>query len=107
MLTGKERSYLKGLAHNLDPVVYIGKEDLTQNVLDEMERCLEARELIKVKLQEGSSLNPKDVANEVVEKLGAEFVQSIGHKFTIYRRSHTLPVEKRIDLKMAVRKSYK
>ena len=87
MITSKQRSYLKSLAHNIDPVVYIGKEGLTDNILMELDRCLEARELVKVKLQEGADLDPKAVANEVLEPLGAEFVQAIGRKFTLYRES--------------------
>lgn len=87
MITSKQRSYLKSLAHNIDPVVYIGKEGLTDNILMELDRCLEARELVKVKLQEGADLDPKTVANEVLEPLGAEFVQAIGRKFTLYRES--------------------
>ena len=98
MLTGKQRSYLKGLANRLDPVVYIGKDGLTENVVKSIEDCLEARELVKVKLQEGCLLEPKATANEVAEKLGAEFVQAIGHKFTVYRESKTLDAEKRIIL---------
>lgn len=87
MLTSKQRSYLKSLAHNIDPVVFIGKAGLTDNIIKEMDQCLEARELIKVKLQEGADLDPKTVANEVLEPLGAEFVQAIGRKFTLYRES--------------------
>ena len=87
MITSKQRSYLKSLAHNIDPVVYIGKEGLTDNIVMELDRCLEARELVKVKLQEGADLDPKTVANEVLEPLGAEFVQAIGRKFTLYRES--------------------
>jgi len=87
MITSKQRSYLKSLAHNIDPVVYIGKEGLTDNIIMELDRCLEARELVKVKLQEGADLDPKTVANEVMEPLGAEFVQAIGRKFTLYRES--------------------
>ncbi|MBQ9961384.1 MAG: ribosome assembly RNA-binding protein YhbY [Firmicutes bacterium] len=87
MITSKQRSYLKSLAHNIDPVVYIGKDGLTDNILMELDRCLEARELVKVKLQEGADLDPKTVANEVMEPLGAEFVQAIGRKFTLYRES--------------------
>ncbi len=101
MITSKERSYLKSLAHNLEPIVYMGKEGLTENVIKEMDQCLELRELIKVKLQEGCALEPKAVANEVAEQLEAEFVQAIGRKFSLYRKSHTLPVEKRIDLRDA------
>ena len=42
---------------------------------------------LPVKLQEGCDLKAKDVANEVAKKLSAEFVQAIGHKFTLYRES--------------------
>ena len=53
----------------------------------EMNICLENRELIKVKLQEGAILDPKETANEAAQILGAEFVQAIGRKFVLYRFS--------------------
>ncbi|MCQ2545244.1 MAG: YhbY family RNA-binding protein [Clostridia bacterium] len=87
MITGKQRSYLKKLGQELDPIVYIGKSDLTENVLKEMDNLLESRELIKVKLQEGSTLDPKECANEAAEFLKAEFVQAIGRKFVLYRQA--------------------
>jgi len=91
MLTSKQRAYLRRLAHNLDPIVYIGKSDLTENVIREIDTLLESRELVKVKIQEGSLLEPKSTANEVAEMLGAEFVQAIGRKFTLYRRAKEDP----------------
>jgi len=87
MITGKQRSYLRKLAQQLDPVVYIGKSDMTENVLREMDRLLSSRELIKVKLQEGSLLDPKEAANDAAETLGAEFVQAIGRRFVLYRQA--------------------
>ena len=87
MINSKQRSYLRSMAHDLDPVAYIGKFGLTDNVIKQIDVCLEARELVKVKLQEGCDLKAKDVANDVAEILGAEFVQAIGHKFTLYRES--------------------
>ena len=69
MITSKQRSYLKGLAHELDPVVYIGKSDVTENVINEIDTLLEHRELIKVKMQESCSLDPKTTANEIAEDL--------------------------------------
>lgn len=87
MITSKQRSFLRGLAHELDPVVYIGKAGVTPNVIKEIDTCLESRELVKVKLQEGCELNPKDVANDLLPQLGAEFVQAIGRKFTLYRQA--------------------
>jgi len=87
MLTSKQRSYLRGLAHDLDPIVFIGKADLTENIIKEIDTNLEHRELVKVKLQESCDLSPKDTANEVAKVLNAEFVQAIGRKFTLYRES--------------------
>lgn len=87
MITGKQRSYLRKLGQELEPVVYIGKSDMTENVIREMDNLLESRELIKVKLQEGSLLNAKDAANEAAEILGAEFVQAIGRRFVLYRQA--------------------
>lgn len=87
MITSKQRSYLRSLAHNIDPTVYIGKAGVTDNVIKEIDQCLEARELVKIKLQEGAELDAKTVANELAPGLGAEFVQAIGRKFTLYRES--------------------
>lgn len=87
MISSKQRSYLRGLAQQVDPTVYIGKQGLTENVVKEIDTGLTCRELVKVKLQEGADLEPKDVANEMAEKLKAEFVQAIGRKFVLYRES--------------------
>ena len=87
MMTSKQRSYLRSLAHNIDPTVYIGKAGVTENVIKEIDQCLEARELVKIKLQEGAELDAKTVANELAPGLRAEFVQAIGRKFTLYRES--------------------
>ena len=98
MITGKQRSYLKSLAHDIDPTVYIGKAGVTDTVIKEIDMCLEARELVKVKLQDGCVMEPKDVANDMAAKLGAEFVQAIGRRFTLYRQSKE---NKKIELPKA------
>lgn len=87
MITSKQRSFLRGLAQTTDTTVYIGKYGLTENVVREIDIGLEHRELVKVKLQEGAELDPKEVAGQMAEKLGAEFVQAIGRKFILYRES--------------------
>lgn len=91
MITGKQRSYLKKLAMELDPTVYIGKAELTEATIKEMDNYLTAHELLKVKIQENAELDPKETANEAAAKLNAEFVQAIGRKFVLYRRSKDNP----------------
>ena len=87
MLTGKQRAYLKGLAHELEPAVYIGKNELTEAAIREMDDYLTAHELLKVKLQESVLTAPKDMANEAAQRLDAEYVQSIGRRFVLYREN--------------------
>ena len=85
MINGKQRSYLKSLAQAIDATVYIGKEDLTDNIISEMDRYLDVHELVKVKIRENCLLDPKETANKCAGILKAEFVQAIGRKFVLYR----------------------
>ncbi len=92
MLTGKQRSYLKGLATELDTTVYIGKAELTDSVLKEMDDYLAVHEMVKVKVQEGAEITPKEAANIAAEKLGAEYVQAIGRRFVLYRPAKVIKI---------------
>ncbi|NLJ98661.1 MAG: ribosome assembly RNA-binding protein YhbY [Tissierellia bacterium] len=87
MLTGKQRSYLKSMANTMDPIFQVGKSGITDNFIKQIDEALEARELLKVKVLNNSLLEAKEVANDLAEKLDAEFVQSIGNKFVLYRES--------------------
>lgn len=95
MLTGKQRSFLKSKAHTLEPLFQVGKNGITENFITQIDEALEKRELIKIKVLNNSFLEAKEVAVELIEKVGAEFVQSIGNKFVIYRESEE---NKKIEL---------
>ncbi|AFS78984.1 putative RNA-binding protein [Gottschalkia acidurici 9a] len=95
MITSKQRSYLKSLAHNIEPLFQLGKYGVSENFLKQVDEALEARELIKIKILNNSELEAKEVANEISEQLRAEFVQSIGNRFVIYRESKE---KKKIEL---------
>ena len=47
-MTSKQRSYLKGLAMNIDSIFQIGKSSLTPEITAAVDEALEARELIIV-----------------------------------------------------------
>ena len=87
MITGKQRSELKRIAQDIRPTVMIGKEEVTPAVMDAIEDYLAAHELIKVQIQDGAILDPKETANEIAAELGADFVQAIGRKFVLYRQA--------------------
>ncbi|HSH36803.1 ribosome assembly RNA-binding protein YhbY [Schnuerera sp.] len=87
MLTGKQRSYLKGIANTMDPIFQVGKNGITENFVKQVDEALEAREIIKINVLNNSYLDTTKVAKDLVESTNAEFVQSIGNKLVIYRES--------------------
>jgi len=87
LLTGKQRSYLKGIANSMEPIFQVGKNGITENFIKQIDDALEKRELIKVKVLNNSLLDATSVASEIAEKTNSEFVQSIGNKFVLYRES--------------------
>lgn len=91
MITTKQRAYLRGLANKLEPVVIIGKGDINENLIKQIEDALEARELIKVKVLNTSSLDAREACDIITRRTGAEGVQVIGNKFVIYRPSKEKP----------------
>ena len=84
MITGKQRAYLRKMAHQLEPIFQIGKEGVTDAFIDGLNKALTKREIVKVHILETAML---DTCNYVAERLGAEPVQAIGNKFIIYRKS--------------------
>lgn len=97
-MKGKQRSYLKSLAHNMKPVTQIGKEGISESVIDRLRLDLEAHELIKVRLLDSSLLGAKESAIEICDRLNAEFIQSIGNVFVIFKANPDKDKEKRIKL---------
>jgi RNA-binding protein len=92
MLSSKQRQALKALAHNLKPVVFIGKNGLEDVVTRATNRELLAHELIKVKLQE-SVTDPKDeVAKTLADQTESELVTVIGRTIILYRPRPDEPV---------------
>lgn len=87
MLTSKQRSKLKSIAANLDPIGQVGKEGIGENMLKSFSDCLEARELIKVNILENSDGDPQLIGRELASQLNAECVIVIGRKAVIYRKS--------------------
>ncbi|MDX1626992.1 MAG: ribosome assembly RNA-binding protein YhbY [Wenzhouxiangellaceae bacterium] len=89
-LTNAQIRKLRGLSHGLSPVVIVADRGLTDNVMAEIERALDHHELIKVKLR-GERERRKEWLAEIVERTGAEAVQTIGQVASLYRRHPERP----------------
>ncbi|NMA60396.1 MAG: ribosome assembly RNA-binding protein YhbY [Firmicutes bacterium] len=87
MLTSKQRAYLRGLGNELDPIFQIGKGGLSEEIINQLDAALEARELIKVRVLKSCLDDASDLADEIGEALDAEVVQKIGKSFLLYREA--------------------
>lgn len=85
MLTTKQRSHLRSLAHHLKPVVMTGSAGLTAAVIKEIEQALDHHELIKVKLNSGDRHTRTQLSRSICDQTGAAQVQEIGRITVIYR----------------------
>ncbi|MBE6917005.1 MAG: YhbY family RNA-binding protein [Ruminococcaceae bacterium] len=94
MLTSKERSELRAQANALETTLIVGKNGVTDTVIEEAENLLTARELVKGKVLEGAMMTAREVSDAICEATGAEGVSAIGNKFVIYRFSEKCQAER-------------
>lgn len=87
MLNAKQKSYLRGLAHNLQPIIQIGKGGVNEMLLKTIEDALEARELIKVSVLQNSIEDPKELAPAIANAIEGDVVQVIGRTLIFYKES--------------------
>ena len=87
MLSSKQRAFLRSLSNSLDPVFQVGKGGITEEMCLQISNCLEARELIKLRVLENSGYTAKEAANEIAENVGADVVSVVGMRFVLYRPS--------------------
>lgn len=94
-LTGAQRKYLRGMAHHLNPLVQVGKNGLTDAVLNSIDEALDVHELIKVRMAEPE--DKKGMADEIAQRTRSSRVGLIGHTVILYRRQPD-PEKRTIDL---------
>ena len=95
-LSGKQKRTLRGLAHDLEPVVHVGKAGLTDELVGQIARALDAHELIKVRVLVGKDEKDELVA-EIERVTGAAEAGRVGHVAILYRR-HPDPDKRRISV---------
>jgi RNA-binding protein len=91
-LSKNQIKFLRGMCHDLKPVVMLGQKGLTEAVLNELDLALDHHELVKIKL----SMEDRDVRKQAIADIclrcKAEEVQSIGKTLSIYRQNKKQPV---------------
>ena len=87
-MTTKQRAKLRSMCNTMEPILHIGKEGITDNLVKQCWDALEARELIKVTVQKGAPYDSaREACDALCERVHAEPVQTIGNRFSIYRQA--------------------
>src|SRR3989304_2034327 len=94
-LISADRRTLRARAHALDPVVIVSSAGLADSVTAEIERCLKAHELIKIRVFSDDRLQREELLAQICERTGASPVQHIGKVLVVYRERPEAPAPKR------------
>jgi len=90
-LTPKQKQYLKALAHPLKPLVQVGTKGMGEGLFEQIATQLAAHELIKVRFNTESAVEPDEVAGELATRTQSELVQKQGRTLVLYRRRDRHP----------------
>lgn len=83
-LTGKQRRHLRGLGHELHPIVQVGQRGVSEGLIANFEAALHAHELVKVKVHDADELHA--TAQALHDATGALLAQKIGKTLLFYKR---------------------
>ena len=97
-LKGYQKKYLKGLAHGMKPLAYVGQKGLSSTVSQAIDESLATHELIKVKFVDFKEKDQKqEIAAAIEQKTASELVGIIGH-VAIFYREQSDPEKRKIEV---------
>jgi RNA-binding protein len=97
-LKGYQKKYLKGLAHGIKPLVFVGQKGLSSTVSQAIDESLATHELIKVKFVDFKDKDQKEeIADAIEQETASELVGMIGHVAIFYREQPD-PGKRRIEV---------
>jgi RNA-binding protein len=85
VLSGKQRRHLRSLAHELRPIVQVGKGGIDDGLVAAIDQALTDHELIKVKVGESAGLDRHDAAEAIATKTKSAVAQVLGNTVILYR----------------------
>ena len=87
MLTGKQKRYLRSLAQTEQALFQVGKDGLSDNLIDTVDKAFSNRELIKIKLLKTIPVDKEEIAFDLAMHTKSEVVQIIGSTIVLYRKA--------------------
>ena len=90
-LSKQQIKHLISLSHTLKPVIMIGQNGITDNILNELEIALNFHELVKIKIAAENKASCASTIDKLIQETSAETVQKIGKTLTLFRRNNKKP----------------
>jgi RNA-binding protein len=90
-LSGKALRHLRALGHDLDPVIAVGKNGVTEALAKEAAQALLKHELIKVRVMQEAPVDRHEAAEDLATRTGSTLAQVLGRTFLLYRRNEKKP----------------
>lgn len=87
IITNTDKKKFRAIGHKLKPIVMIAQKGLSENIGAELNRALEAHELIKIKIAAGERDEKQTLTTEICKEFKAECIQSVGNIVLLYRAS--------------------
>ena len=87
-LTTKMKRHIKHKLKDEKPTIWIGKDGVTSQLLKEIEKQLEKKKMIKMRILK-TALQNNDaaaIAATAAEQIGASLVEVRGHTFMLYKK---------------------
>ena len=90
-LNSKQRSGLRAIGTELSPIVIVGKGGINDNLVEQLDQALTARELVKTRVLPHTEHEPRNIAAALSRDVGAEVVQVIGRNILFFRPPQNKP----------------
>jgi len=90
-LSKSQLKHLVALTHNLKPVIMVGQNGVTENIIKELEIALDFHELVKIKIAGEDKESRAEMIKQLSSAVDTETVQKIGKTLTLYRRNKQKP----------------
>ncbi len=90
-LTHDQIKFLRHHAHPLKPVIIVGANGITDNLLVEVVSALQAHELIKIKVRAETHEKRAEIIEQLCQHTQAEMIQRIGHNLTLFLANKDKP----------------
>jgi len=87
MITPKMKRRIKRRLGAEKPTVWIGKEGTTTQILNEVSKQLDKREIVKAKILKSALQNEeaKSIASKIAQQTDSLLIEVRGHTFLLYK----------------------